>query len=160
MAANDPRPDEAAAGAAGRRERVLFVCVGNSCRSQMAEAFARHLAGDVIEPSSAGLSPLGEIAEATRRVLGERGISVDGQSSKGLTEVDSNAADLIVNMTGIPGQSLFGKERPVLDWEVGDPFGEDLGRYREAAETIEERVRELADELRAARLPAKQQEGN
>ena len=43
-----------------RRKRVLFICVGNSCRSPMAEALARHLAADVIEPQSAGISPLGE----------------------------------------------------------------------------------------------------
>ena len=52
-----------------KRKRVLFVCVGNTCRSQMAEALARHLAAEVIEPSSAGISPFGRIVDTTRRVL-------------------------------------------------------------------------------------------
>jgi 5'-phosphate synthase pdxT subunit len=151
-APNDP-PSAGAAGdpppARSKRERVLFVCVGNSCRSQIAEAFARHLAGDVIEPMSAGISPLGEIAATTRRVLAERGISTDGQSSKGLAEIDWDKVERIVNMTGIPGQSLFGNGRAIVDWEIDDPFGEDLGKYRAVAEEIEEKVRELAEELRA-----------
>jgi pyridoxal 5'-phosphate synthase pdxT subunit len=138
-----PRP------AAANPRRVLFVCVGNSCRSQIAEALARALAPDVIDPSSAGLSPFGEIAEPTRRILLERGVSFDGQYSKGLAENDWRDVEVIVNMTGIPGQSLFGEERLVLDWEIRDPFGEELGVYREVAEEIEENLRELAEALRA-----------
>jgi len=175
----------------GEPARVLFVCIGNSCRSQMAEAFARALASDVIEPSSAGLSPLGRIAEPTRLVLLERGISLGSQYSKGLVETAWREVDIIVNMTGIPGKSLFGSgkvEAPsgrpsplpnpersrraakaslpaevpafgtnagprLLDWEIEDPFGEEPEIYRRIAEEIEESVRELADELRAARSP-------
>ncbi len=136
------------------RERVLFVCIGNSCRSQMAEAFARHFAPDVIEPMSAGISPLGQIAETTRRVLAERGISMDGQASKGLVEIDWNRVERIINMTGIPGESPFGESRPVVDWEIDDPFGEELGKYREIAEEIEKKVRELAEARRGGRVGA------
>ena len=63
------------------RAKVLFLCVGNACRSQMAEAIAKHSASDVIEASSAGLVPFGEIPNTTLAVLQERGISADGQSS-------------------------------------------------------------------------------
>lgn len=135
--------------AAGKPAKILFICVGNTCRSQMAEALARHLASDVIEPSSAGISPFGRIVDTTRRVLLERGISVDGQWSKGLREVQPEQADLVVNMTGIPGTALFPKAR-VVDWDVGDPYGEDLSVYREIRDEIEERVTALAEELRAA----------
>lgn len=136
--------------AAAKLAKILFVCVGNTCRSQMAEALARHLAPDVIEPSSAGLSPFGRIVDTTRRVLLERGVSVDGQRSKGLSEVQPEQADLVVNMTGIPGMALFPKAR-VVDWDVGDPYGENMGVYREIRDEIEERVTALAEELRAAR---------
>jgi pyridoxal 5'-phosphate synthase pdxT subunit len=146
--------DEGGPGGTGAKpRRVLFVCVGNSCRSQIAEALARALASDVIDPSSAGLSPFGEIAEPTRRVLLERGVPFDGQYSKGLTETDWRNAEVIVNMTGIPVRSIFGEERLVLDWEIRDPFGEDLGIYREVAEEIEENLRELAEALRATLDP-------
>ena len=110
--------------------KVLFICVGNTCRSQMAEALARHLAADVIEPSSAGISPFGRIVDTTRRVLLERGVKVDGQWSKGLREVAPDQADLVVNMSGMPGTALFPNAR-VVDWDVGDPYGENMGVYRE-----------------------------
>lgn len=127
--------------------KVLFVCVGNTCRSQMAESLARHLAADVIEPSSAGISPFGRIVDTTRRVLLERGVDVDGQYSKGLREVSPESSDLVVNMTGIPGASLFPRAR-VVDWEVEDPYGEDLAVYRRIRDEIEERVTELAESMR------------
>ena len=119
----------------------------------MAEALARHLASDVIEPSSAGLSPLGQIAEPTRLVLLERGAAIGGQYSKGLAEAHPESAELIVNMTGMPGEALFPGAR-VVDWEVEDPFGEDLGIFRRVCDEIEERVAELAASLRQPELPA------
>jgi len=129
------------------RTRVLFVCVGNTCRSQMAEALARHLAADVIEPSSAGISPFGRIVDTTRRVLLERRVSVDAQYSKGLRDVAPATADLVVNMTGIPGAALFPRAR-VVDWDVEDPYGEELAVYRRIRDEIEERVADLAESLR------------
>ena len=136
-------------GRKAKPAKVLFICVGNTCRSQMAEALARHLASDVIEPSSAGISPFGRIVDTTRRVLLERGVSMDGQWSKGLREVAPEQADLVVNMSGMSGTALFPNAR-VVDWDVGDPYGETMGVYREIRDEIEERVTQLADELRRA----------
>jgi protein-tyrosine-phosphatase len=113
----------------------------------MAEALARHQAADVIEAFSAGISPLGRIADGTRRVLLERGVRMEGQSSKSVGEVDVDSMDLVVNMTGMPGKSLFPGAK-VADWEIDDPYGEDLLQYRECCEAIEEKVALLADELR------------
>jgi len=132
------------------RVKVLFVCIGNSCRSQMAEALARHHAADVMEASSAGVSPLGRIVDPTHKVLHERGIRADGQFSKGVREAAPGAADIIVNMTGMPGRSLF-RGANVLDWEISDPYGEDLLIYREVCDEIAERVQALAQTLRAKR---------
>ncbi len=129
--------------------RVLFVCIGNSCRSPMAEALARHLAGDVIEAASAGVSPLGRVQDATRAVLLERGVSVEGLYSKGFGNASALGADLVVNMTGMPGGALFPGCR-VEDWAVEDPYGEDLATYREIRDHIEERVLRLAARLRTA----------
>ena len=131
----------------GRPRKVLFVCVGNTCRSQMAEALARHHYSDVMEASSAGISPFGRIVDPTRAVLLERGVSVGTQFSKGLRDASPSRADLVVNMSGIPGASLFPGSR-VLDWDVGDPYGENLGVYREICDTIEENLRHLAETLR------------
>ncbi|MGH9789975.1 MAG: low molecular weight phosphatase family protein, partial [Candidatus Acidiferrales bacterium] len=106
----------------------------------MAEALARHLASDVIEPLSAGLSPFGRIVDTTRRILLERGLSVDGQYSKGLREAPLDGVTLVVNMSGIPGKALFGPPMRVMDWDVDDPYGEDMATYRRICEQIEEQI--------------------
>jgi arsenate reductase len=129
--------------------KVLFLCVGNACRSQMAEAIAKHIAADVMEPSSAGLVAFGEIAGPTIAVLTERGISADGQSSKSLRSEELSAADLVINMTGRSGTSIFtGPTPPFEDWDVGDPYGFNLAVYREIRDQIEKRVEGLARRLR------------
>ena len=75
---------------------------------------------------------------------------MDGQWSKGLREVAPEKADLVVNMSGMPGPALFPNAR-VVDWDVSDPYGEDMGVYREICDEIEERVNTLAEELRCGR---------
>lgn len=115
----------------------------------MAEALARHLDSDVIEPSSAGIAPLGEIARPTLQVLEERGVPTQGQYSKAFIPEDCEAADLIVNMSGRPAVAIFrGYTKKVLDWEISDPYGENLELYRRICDEIDERVAQLADRLR------------
>jgi arsenate reductase (thioredoxin) len=131
------------------RTKILFLCIGNACRSQMAEAIARHRAADVIEASSAGLVPFGQIPDTTLSVLRERGISADGQTSKPLRTEDISAADLVINMTGRAGGTIFTESvTPVEDWDVGDPYGFNLAVYRDIRDQIEARVEELALRLR------------
>jgi arsenate reductase (thioredoxin) len=128
-------------------KHVLFVCIGNCCRSPMAEALARHLAPDAIAASSAGVASLGYVSPSTRAVLAEIGISIAGQESKPLRERDVASADLLINMTGRP---VFHARTPVEDWQVADPFGRDLAVYRRTRDEIERRVTELAKRLRAS----------
>ncbi|HSZ20608.1 MAG TPA: hypothetical protein VK770_12495 [Candidatus Acidoferrum sp.] len=131
------------------RAKVLFLCIGNACRSQMAEAIARHRASDVMEPSSAGLVPFGEIPGTTLTVLQEHGISAEGQSSKPLRSEDMSGADIVINMTGRSGATIFPEPAaPVEDWDVGDPYGFNLAVYRAIRDQIEARVEDLARRLR------------
>jgi protein-tyrosine-phosphatase len=131
------------------RTKVLFLCIGNACRSQMAEAVAKHVAADVIEASSAGLVPFGEIPATTLTVLAERGFSAEGQSSKPLRSEDTFVVDLVINMTGRSGVSIItGPTPPVEDWDVGDPYGLNLAVYRAIRDQIEARVEDLARRLR------------
>jgi arsenate reductase len=127
--------------------KVLFVCMGNCVRSQMAEAIARHYASDIIEAESAGVSPLGFIDNTTQRVLSERGISFEGQCSKGLRTHTLKKPDLIVNMSGVPGASLFAGKQ-FEDWRVQDPFGEDIEIHRLVCDDVEARIKDLAARLR------------
>jgi arsenate reductase (thioredoxin) len=131
------------------RTKVLFLCIGNACRSQMAEAIARHSASDVIEPSSAGLVPFGQIPDTTLTVLRERGFSAEGQTSKPLRSEDMSEADIVINMTGRSGETIFTEGvTQVEDWDVGDPYGFNLAVYREICDQIEARVEDLARRLR------------
>jgi len=132
------------------RVKVLFVCVGNCVRSQMAEAIARHIAADIIAAESAGLRPLGFIDPTARLVLQQRGISMEGQTSKGLHSHMLAAPDLIINMSGMPGETLF-HGKMVEDWHVRDPFGEGIDTHTRIFNDIEVRVKSLAERLRAAR---------
>lgn len=115
----------------------------------MAEAIAKHVAPDVIEPSSAGLVAFGEIAGLTRLVLEEHGISVEGQHSKSLHSELMSSSDLVINMTGRSGATIFtGPTPPVEDWDVGDPFGFSITVYRSIRDQIEAHVEDLARRLR------------
>lgn len=132
------------------KTRVLFVCMGNCVRSQMAEAIARYAASDIIEAESAGVRPLGFMDPTAQKVLASRGISFDGQFSKGLHSHALAKPDLIVNMSGMPGKSLF-RGHAFEDWRVADPFGDDIDTHARVCDDIEARVRRLADRLRATR---------
>ena len=127
---------------------VLFVCVGNCVRSQMAEGLARSHAADVIIPESAGLHPLGFIDKTAIAVLAERGVSVAGQHSKGLRDHSLSKPDLVINMSGAPSASFFPKQRHE-DWPIEDPFGESMELHRRICDDIETRVRDLATRLRS-----------
>jgi protein-tyrosine-phosphatase len=127
--------------------RVLFVCVGNCVRSQMAEAIARHCCADIILAESAGVSPLGFIDTTTQAVLREHGIPFDGQFSKGLCSHTLRKPDVVINMSGIHGKALF-PEHDVEDWAVRDPFGEAIELHRTIFDDIEGRVTLLAARLR------------
>lgn len=128
--------------------KVLFVCVGNCVRSQMAEAIARHNVPDAIEAESAGVRPLGFIDVTARAVLEERGISMDGQFSKGLHSQMVATAHVIVNMSGMPSDRLFPGHH-YEDWAIADPFGEDKDVHRRICDDISARIEELATRLRA-----------
>ena len=115
----------------------------------MAEAIAKQVAADVIEASSAGLVPFGEIPSTTVKVLAERGFSVDGQHSNPLLPEDISAADLVINMTGRSSEAVFGKPSTLVeDWNVGDPYGYNLAVYRAIRDQIEASVEDLAQRLR------------
>jgi protein-tyrosine-phosphatase len=133
------------------RTRVLFVCVGNACRSPMAEAIARYDAADVIEPSSAGLSPMGAIAEQTKQTLIQNGYSAEALTSDPLTREAEAAADIIINMTGKPREEDFREPEKVEDWIVQDPYGGEPVVYQRVFEGIKRRIHQLALGLREER---------
>jgi protein-tyrosine-phosphatase len=133
-----------------RRAKVLFVCIGNSCRSPMAEAIARQDALEHIDASSAGLAPLGFVAEMTTQTLLKNGYAADGLTSKPISPDAWESADIVINMSGRAREFAF-RNFPgytkVEDWEIEDPYG-DATKYQGTYESIQRRVAELARRLR------------
>jgi protein-tyrosine-phosphatase len=124
----------------------------------MAEAIALYDAADVMDASSAGLYPLGYIADLTKQTLMKNGYSANALTSDLLTPKDMEAADLIINMTGRTSEEVFrgdGDREKVEDWLVEDPYGEDPETYQRVFEGIHRRVNQLALSLREKRLSQK-----
>jgi arsenate reductase len=140
-------PGGASAKPAGTKKRVLFVCIGNSCRSQMAEAFARAYGSDIIEARSAGLSPAFMVAPLTKQVLAERNIPVEDQFPKGLELLEGEKFDVVINLSGHPIPALATRTDT---WPVPDPIGQKESVYRDCAARIEALVMRLILELRSA----------
>ena len=134
---------------AAHPSRVLFVCIGNAYRSQIAEAFARTLSHGLFAAESAGLTPVYEVPENTIRVMREKGIDVSQQFPKALFSLDLKAYDLIVNMTGLPVQGLPAAR--TRSWIVPDPVGQPDSVLREVRDEIESLVMGLILEKRRAR---------
>ncbi|MCZ2153563.1 MAG: low molecular weight phosphatase family protein [Bryobacterales bacterium] len=151
---DDATDSDTASGSAGRtsyanRARVLFVCYGNACRSQMAEGFARAYHADIMEAESAGVSPLGFVPDETAASMLERDVSLKNHRSKGLDAFDLRSFDLIVNMSGFPFPSALSKVVKIEDWDVEDPYLGNERRYRKVRDEIEKRLIRLAAQLRA-----------
>jgi arsenate reductase (thioredoxin) len=127
-------------------KRVLFLCIGNSCRSQMAEGFARRYGPDVMEAASAGLSPAGTVQALTKKVMEAKNINIDDQYSKSLNSVPVRSFDLVVNMSGtkLPGRLPM----EVRNWDIQDPIGRPEEEYVAVRERIEMQVMMLILELR------------
>jgi len=117
----------------------------------MAEAIARYDAADVIEASSAGLSPMGSIAEQTKQTLMLNGYSANGLTSDALTREAADAADIIINMTGRQGEETLWDQEKVEDWMVQDPYGAAPETYQRVFEGIKRRIDQLAAGLREKR---------
>ncbi len=127
-------------------KRVLFLCIGNSCRSQMAEGFARKYGADVMEVGSAGLSPASIVQPQTHEVMNQKNISIDDQFPKDLSSVNVATYNLIINMSGVklPGRIPI----EIRDWKVEDPIGRSEDVYIAVRDQIEAQVMQLVLELR------------
>lgn len=125
---------------------ILFVCVHNAGRSQMAAAIAEHLAPGRIHVRSAGSSPTGEINPQAVEVLAERGIDLTTAYPKPLTDTVVHAADVIVTMGCGDTCPIFpGKQ--YLDWDVTDPDGATLDQVRDIRDDLQGRITGLLRDL-------------
>lgn len=140
-----------------QRLRVLFLCTGNSCRSQMAEGWARALKGDVIEPYSAGIEVHGMNPRAVK-VMAEAGVDISGQRSKNVSELAAIEFDYVVTVCGhanencprFPGKAKIvhvGFDDPPMLAHGAASEDEALGHYRRVRDEIRAFVQGLPETL-------------
>lgn len=125
---------------------VLFVCVHNAGRSQMAAGFLQHLAGDRVRVLSAGSAPAGQINPVAVQAMAEVGVDIAAAEPKVLTEDAVVESDVVITM-GCGDACPFFPGKRYEDWKLEDPAGQGIDNVRPIREEIERRVRVLLDEL-------------
>jgi arsenate reductase len=137
--------------------RILFLCTGNSCRSQMAEGWARHLGGDFVVAESAGLEAHGKNPRAIA-VMKEAGVDISGQESTRVTDDMIQRADVVVTVCGHADENcpVLPPGISKLHWPLSDPAkatgteAEILSVFRATRDVVKARVTALLDELKRA----------
>ncbi|MFJ9518469.1 arsenate reductase ArsC [Kitasatospora sp. NPDC101801] len=124
---------------------VLFVCVHNAGRSQMAAAFLTHLGGGRVQVRSAGSAPAGSVNAAVVEALAEVGIDISAEIPKVLTVEAVQASDVVITM-GCGDACPFLPGKTYLDWKLDDPAGQGVEAVRPIRDQIEARIRDLLTE--------------
>lgn len=136
---------------------VLFVCVHNAGRSQMASALLDHHAQGRVEVRSAGSAPADDIHPGVRDAMAEIGVPLDEAVPKSLTGEAVDAADVIITMGCGDACPVYPGKR-YLDWQLDDPGGKSLEEVRAIRDEIDRRVRQLLDEVGIAEQPRDQEQ--
>ena len=129
------------------RPTVLFVCVHNAGRSQMAAGFLRELGGDDVEVLSAGSAPADQVNPVAVEAMAELGVDIAGQQPKVLTDDAVVAADVVVTM-GCGDECPFYVGKRYEDWVLDDPAGQGIDAVRPIRDEIRSRVEQLLASLR------------
>jgi arsenate reductase (thioredoxin) len=129
-----------------QRPSVLFVCVHNAGRSQMAAAYTAELSGGLVEVRSAGSAPADTINPAVRDAMLEDGIDIAAERPKLLTPEAVQSSDVVITM-GCGDACPFYPGKRYLDWQLDDPAGQGVDAVRPIRDEIKRRVTTLLDEL-------------
>lgn len=126
--------------------KVAFVCTGNSCRSQMAEGWARRLGNDTFEVYSAGTQPTDEVNVSAIRVMKEAGVDISDHQPKLLTDIPDEV-DILIKMG-------CGVDCPYLphtyeeDWGLADPVGKPIDEFRRIRDEVKQKVERLIERVK------------
>jgi protein-tyrosine-phosphatase len=131
------------------RPTVLFVCVHNAGRSQMAAGFLKHLAGDRIDVLSAGSEPADRINPVAIAAMAEEGIDIAGEQPKVLTTESVQDSDVVITM-GCGDACPFFPGKRYEDWKLDDPAGQGIEAVRPIRDEIRRRIEELIASLESA----------
>jgi arsenate reductase len=126
-------------------KKVLFICIGNTCRSQMAKGFFNTLSPKN-SADSAGMRPEDHVEPSAIKVMKEVGIDISHYKPKKLTFAMNNVFDILVTMGCVDGCPLTPREKTIT-WKIEDPKGKSLDTYREVRDTILNHVEKLIVEI-------------
>lgn len=125
---------------------VMFVCVHNAGRSQMAQGFLQHLAGDRVEVRSSGTMPADQVNPSAVEAMRELGIDISLAKPKVLTDEDVRASDYVITM-GCGDACPFYPGKKYLDWKLDDPAGKGVEAVRPIRDQIKKLVEQLVAEI-------------
>jgi protein-tyrosine-phosphatase len=128
------------------KRKIVFVCVENARRSQMAQGFAERLGEGKIEPHSAGSRPSSQIDPLVIEVMKEKGIDLSARRPKGLNDLPPIEMDYLITM-GCEETCPAVLAKKIIEWEISDPKGKPIDSVRNVRDMIEERVRALLKEI-------------
>lgn len=130
----------------GVKKRVLFVCIENSCRSQMAEGFATHMEKAMWEAYSAGSKPSGKVNPLAVEVMREAGIDISQQKSKGFNDLPVKQFEYVITL-GCKDVCPFVPADKHIEWDIDDPKDKDKEFFRKVREQIKNKVTALAKDI-------------
>ena len=137
---------------AANRAVVLFVCVHNAGRSQMAAGFLRHLAGDHVEVLSAGSEPADKVNPVAVEAMAEVGVDISGEQPKLLRDTAVREADVVITM-GCGDACPIHPGKRYEDWDLPDPAGRPLAAVRLIRDEVATRIKKLLESLAVGPLP-------
>jgi len=126
--------------------KIVFVCVENARRSQMAEGFANAFGQGRLEVYSGGSSPSSQIDPVVIEVMKEKGIDLSGKRPKGLNDLPSIEMDYLITM-GCEETCPAVLAKKIVEWQIPDPKGKPIDFFREVRNTIENKVKALFEEI-------------
>ena len=132
------------------KKTVAFVCVHNSCRSQMAEGWAKKLAGDVLDAYSAGTEEYPEVKPLAVKVMEEAGVDMSSHYPKLLSDIP-NKVDILITM-GCNVECPFIPCSYRADWGLEDPSGGPIEGYRQTRDIIKEKIKDLIEKVRKGEI--------
>ncbi len=130
--------------------RIAFICVHNSCRSQMAEGWAKKLGGDLFEPYSAGTQEYPEVKPLAVQVMEEAGVDMSAHKPKLIKEIP-NKLDILITM-GCNVTCPYIPNQHSEDWGIEDPSGKGIEAFRKTREEIREKVEDLINRIKTGSL--------
>lgn len=125
---------------------LLFICIGNVCRSPMAEGFAKCYGSDVVNAESFGVAPVPSVPPLGIAVMAEKGIDISRHRSRMYMASNGAAADIVVNMSGYRLQGA--QPRNLIEWKIDDPYGKSIKEFRATRDVLEQKVMQLILQIR------------